>query len=252
MEPNKFEKQIKKQLEEHEIKPSADAWGNLSEKLDAAAAPQTKKGSYFWYGVAASFIGLLIVSVFYFSLEGTTSMPDVQIVDTNENPREDDAKTVIIEERSIEEVVVKVDKIEPLLISDAKAKDKNQIPELKDQIAAVDVIDDSNDFSVEKAVTPNEFEAEIINTKVLEIVSTIDSLEQNNAVLTDEEVDELLRNAQEEILRDKLFNQNGSVDALALLTEVEGELDQSFRDQIFKSLKTGFLKVRTAVADRNN
>ena len=35
------------------------------------------------------------------------------------------------------------------------------------------------------------------------------------------------------------------------LTEVEDELDQSFRDQIFDSLKEGFLKVRTAVADRN-
>jgi len=39
---------------------------------------------------------------------------------------------------------------------------------------------------------------------------------------------------------------------MALLTEVEGELDQSFRDQIFEKLKSGFLKVRTAVADRNN
>jgi len=36
------------------------------------------------------------------------------------------------------------------------------------------------------------------------------------------------------------------------LNEVEGELDISFREQIFESLKTGFLKVRTAVADRNN
>ncbi|MFK7811850.1 MAG: hypothetical protein AB8B59_05100, partial [Maribacter sp.] len=69
--------------------------------------------------------------------------------------------------------------------------------------------------------------------------------------LTEAEVDDLLRNAQEEIFRDELFNRNGSVDALALLNEVETELDKSFRDQIFESLKTGFLKVRTAVADRN-
>jgi len=65
--------------------------------------------------------------------------------------------------------------------------------------------------------------------------------------LTNAEVDDLLRSAQEEILREKLFSQNGSVDAMAL----QDELDQSFRDQIFESLKTGFLKVRTAVADRN-
>ena len=31
----------------------------------------------------------------------------------------------------------------------------------------------------------------------------------------------------------------------------EDELDESFRDQIFDALKSGYLKLRTAVADRN-
>ena len=83
------------------------------------------------------------------------------------------------------------------------------------------------------------------------IVAQLDVLEQYSAI-TDAEVDSLLKRAQDEILRDKLFNTDKSVDALALLTEVEGELDQSFRDQIFNSLKASFIKVRTAVADRNN
>ena len=83
------------------------------------------------------------------------------------------------------------------------------------------------------------------------IVAQLDVLEQYSAV-TDAEVDSLLKRAQDEILRDKLFNTDKSVDAMALLTEVEGELDQSFRDQIFNSLKASFIKVRTAVADRNN
>jgi hypothetical protein len=92
---------------------------------------------------------------------------------------------------------------------------------------------------------------EIINSKVADIVAQIDVLEQYSAV-TDAEVDSLLKRAQDEILRDKIFNKDKTVDALALLTEVEEELDQSFRDQIFNSLKAGFIKVRTAVADRNN
>ncbi len=76
-------------------------------------------------------------------------------------------------------------------------------------------------------------------------------LEQSSQV-SDAEVDSLLRNAQEAIFREQLFKQDQSVDAMALLSQVEEELDQSFRDQIFQSLKSGFLKVRTAVADRNN
>ena len=76
-------------------------------------------------------------------------------------------------------------------------------------------------------------------------------LEQYSTV-TDAEVDSLLKRAQQEILREKIFKTDKSVDALALLTEVEGELNQSFRDQIFNSLKASFIKVRTAVAARNN
>jgi len=82
-------------------------------------------------------------------------------------------------------------------------------------------------------------------------VAKVDALELSDAV-TDAEVDSLLLQAQQDILKENLFNTDNSVNAMALLTEVEDELDQSFRDQIFESLKTGFLKVRTAVADRNN
>ena len=84
------------------------------------------------------------------------------------------------------------------------------------------------------------------------MVAQVELLENNNISISNTEIDSLLRKAQDEILTDKIFNQEGKVDALALLNEVEGELDISFREQIFESLKTGFLKVRTAVADRNN
>ena len=76
-------------------------------------------------------------------------------------------------------------------------------------------------------------------------------LEDAKQEVTDAEVDSLLRAAQRQILTDKLFADSGSVDAMSLLAEVEDELDESFRDQIFDALKSGYLKLRTAVADRN-
>ena len=108
------------------------------------------------------------------------------------------------------------------------------------------------DASNEVQIPLNDDSEDLINTKVLEVLARVDVLEEDNEALTDAKVDSLLRKAQEEILTDKLFRNNRSVDAMALLSEVESELDKSFRDQIFESLKTGFLKVRTAVADRNN
>jgi len=74
MEPNKFEKHIKNQLEEREIKPSSGAWEKLSERLDDEI-PQVKKRNYFFYAVAASFIGLLIASIIYVYKTNETNTP---------------------------------------------------------------------------------------------------------------------------------------------------------------------------------
>ena len=67
MAPNKFEEHIKKQLGEREIQPSAEAWKKISEQLEVSEKP--KKRYYLWYGVAASFIGTVLVSTFYFNAE---------------------------------------------------------------------------------------------------------------------------------------------------------------------------------------
>ena len=80
----------------------------------------------------------------------------------------------------------------------------------------------------------------------------MNSLEENDNSITDFEVDSLLRQAQKEILTEKYLNPDKTVNPEALLSQVEGELDESFRDQIFDKLKSGFNKVRTAVAERNN
>ena len=104
MAPNKFEKHIKKQLQEREIQPSASAWDALSEKLDEGTA-QTKKKVYFWYGIAASIVGVLILSVVYFNT-GDLINQDVQIVDTKEKVIRVGAKQKIDIENAPENVAV--------------------------------------------------------------------------------------------------------------------------------------------------
>ena len=246
MAPNKFEKHIKKQLEEREIQPSIKAWARVSAKLDAAA-PQSKKKGYLWYGIAASVIGLLIVSVLYFNSEGFESIPEIQVVDTHEDTN---SKSIHIDssiEKSIEVKVVESDNI-VLSVVENKLIEKKEPLLVNDEITFIE----ENISLTQKPIASEGFEDEIINSKLLEIVAVVDSLEQNSIKLTDAEVDVLLRDAQQEILNDKRFHKNGAIDAIALLTEVEVELDQSFRDKVFDNLKEGFQKVRTAVANRNN
>lgn len=246
MAPIKFEKHIEKQLKEREIQPSANAWERLSDTLETTA-PQQKKKGYFWYGIAASFIGVLILSVVYFNSESPVNTPKIELVDTNQEILETIESPNKEVESHLQEEVVENTQVKELPTK-VQEPTKNQKPELNNQIASTA----KSSSEIEKASMLKGSKEEMLQIKILEIVAAVDALERNNVSLTNAEVDSLLRNAQDEILRDKLFDINGSVDAMALLDEAENELDKSFRDQIFDSLKTGFLKVRTAVADRNN
>jgi len=249
METDKFEKHIKEQFKDREIQPSANAWEKISSELNSDTSK--KKPGYLWMGIAASVMVLIGIALFYFNGSDDVNEIQFEVVDTNN-------KKTLEEKKSTESV--------PFLEKEPEAVVKNDVEKINSGVAKkqesiknkeiITVEDEIEVASVERAVPEKkgdelEISDDIINTKVAGIVAQLDVLEQYSTV-TDAEVDSLLKMAQQEILREKIFKTDKSVDALALLTEVEGELDQSFRDQIFNSLKASFIKVRTAVADRNN
>lgn len=248
MEPNKFEKHIKSELKQREIQPSAAAWSKLSKELDEVG--NEEKNTYKWYAIAASIIGLLVISVIMLSGDFDSTEVPMPVVNTS------------VEEEQFNDIVKELkEPIEEKIVRSVPSLENAQVPVESDGIENIavktsnsqtngrilEVLDQQNDIA-----SLDEKDDEIIQSKVLEIVAQVDQLEQRNENLTELEVDSLLRKAQREILNEKLFKTDNAVDALALLAEAEEELDQTFRDQIFESLKTGFLKVRTAVADRNN
>ena len=250
METDKFEKHIKTKFQEREIQPSENAWKKIS--LELNTDDRKKKPVYLWVGIAASVMVLVGIALFYFNGGNDVNEIKFEVVDTdNKEALEEKIKTESVPFLEKEpEVVAKNDDLEKI----NSVVDKKQESIKNKEIISIE--DEIEVASVERVVSEKkgdklEISDDIINTKVAGIVAQLDVLEQYSAI-TDAEVDSLLKRAQDEILRDKLFNTDKSVDAMALLTEVEGELDQSFRDQIFNSLKASFIKVRTAVADRNN
>ena len=249
METDKFEKHIKSQFKDREIQPSENAWEKISSELNSDTSK--KKPVYLWMGIAASVMVLIGIALFYFNGSDDVNKIQFEVVDT-------DKKEALEEKKSTEsvsflekepEAVVKndVEKINSGVAKKQESIKNKEIITVEDEIEVASV----ERIVLEKKGDELEISDDIINTKVAGIVAQLDVLEQYSTV-TDAEVDSLLKRAQQEILQEKIFKTDKSVDALALLTEVEGELDQSFRDQIFNSLKASFIKVRTAVADRNN
>lgn len=253
METDKFEQHIRTKLNEREIKPSKEAWSKISTELHTSAS--TKKSGYFWLGIAASILVLLGTTVFVLNTDANSTTNEIQVVavpakktiqkmdvnnqkNTLANENYSAVQPVVSEDGDLtgtanEVIVASVENKESTVLESDMAESAVSKMQLKDTESLI--------------LVPEA----ILDLKVTEILAQVDALELNNNV-TDAEVDSLLQKAQQDILRDKLFNPDYSVNAMALLTEVEEELDQSFRDQIFESLKTKFLKVRTAVADRNN
>nr|WP_288932360.1 hypothetical protein [uncultured Allomuricauda sp.] len=240
---DKLEKHIKEKLEERNIAPSASAWDKIASQVKQPS--QRKKNVWFPYAIAASVVGIVLVSVFFFT-QDNPEVEQIQMVETEtkteaETQTEGEVLKEIVPEEQTEVVETKSEAIVPAEINEELSPEppisntavaKHQVKQpLKDEV----IINSDK----------------LIAQKVEEVVAQVELMETAQQDVSDAEVDSLLRAAQRQILTDKLFSESGSVDAMSLLAEVEDELDESFRDQIFDALKTGYLKLRTAVADRN-
>ncbi|MFT6841986.1 MAG: hypothetical protein ACJASR_000751, partial [Psychroserpens sp.] len=85
------------------------------------------------------------------------------------------------------------------------------------------------------------------------VVNQIKNLTIKNGAITDAEIKNLLKQAERAILRERIYNKTSrTVDADALLQDVEDDLEQSFRTRVFDGLKSGYKSVITAVTERNN
>lgn len=247
MEPTKFENHIKETLKGSEIKPSEAAWHKIKGQIKNDYKP--KRTGYFRYGIAAGFIGILILSVLYFTTDNVALNQKVQVATKPSIPYVDKENEELLKAAVPEEEIVisavedpyEADEVKSVAVSKKESKRELVISE------------DAKLANTEELQNiTSEDSNELIDTKIAEVLARVTSLEENNKELTDLELDSLLRQAQKEILARKLLNSDNTVNPSTLLSQVEEELDQSFRDQIFEKLKSGYNKVRTAVAVRND
>ncbi len=260
MAPIKFEDHIREQLESRRIEPSAGSWEKLNQKLDKA--PEKKK-SYGWlYIAAAAIAAILIVSVFFTSNQNTENVSPIVETPTEESvikekPVKDFDKK---EERVAEEDHAEKTKIEPkqkkfepspVIASEENAAEiKNPELEKTGLIAENSTSEKALISQKEANIEKPDLDSMLINSKIEELVAEVAKKEESGSV-TNAEVNELLAEAAREISRKRNFYDSGKVDANALLADVESEIDQSFRREVFEILKDGFNKARTAIVSRN-
>lgn len=233
METNNIDNQIKKQLEQRTLEPSAKSWENLRSKLDKKDKKTTPL--YWWMGVAASFIGgILLVSLIFNKPE---PIPQIQVTENNQEViLETKDEHILDESTQIHETLAHEEKI-PIEKSRQKevfqAVEENKSNKVIEPMKTEDLVENLQQIPV------NIEEA---------LVETAEKIRKPD--MTKTEVDALLEQAMAEIKTRKSQN-NEAISANQLLEVVEDEVEQSFRERVFELLKDGFNVSRDALANRN-
>ena len=260
MAPIKFEEHIREKLDEREIQPSAGSWDKLNSRLDAS---KNRSGKKWWLSAVAAVGVLLIASILFVNQQEQAAIPIVETPGeekvransgTNEVEQPVEVASEIKNESSEDEI------IQPVNIK----KDTERTDGIAAQNSNINPASEGNEIeepghSKRVMIEPVEIKktaivennSGMLYDKVKEVLSEVYLHENTNGNHTVAEVDALLMEATREISQAKKMY-NGSVNADALLADVEYEVDQSFRKEVFEFLKEEFLKAKTAVATRND
>ena len=246
MAPIKFEENIKEKLEKRTLQPSGQAWNSLSDRLDVDAKNTPNKTLWF-LGIAAILVGILFMVNMFFNTSETNNQTPV-LVDTEAKEIETIQNNIVIESEetlvSIEEKKVEVDNISDGKIESHKTK--------KESVVSKNSQAKNSSIALEKNIQEPE---EIISNSLLETPSVETELAQLKTQInknqTETDIDALLKKAQQNIA-EKSQTKTYSIDANKLLQDVEEDMDESFRAKVFETVKTNYIKVKTAVAQRND
>jgi hypothetical protein len=239
MEPNKLENEFKRKLNQREINPTQHAWDRLEAMLneieDKKVVPVRRLN---WLYIAAGFIGLLLMATLFFRQKNEISVPQQQVIVEGTAPSnisspesEAVATTDAVKENAEQEIQEKVPTqktpTESTPVTERKIRNvasglpKSRAVEKNTAVAGIDLQQNP--------------EPKIIENKKTDI----------NPVFTP--ADEQIADAGTTAARKPTIKVNAS----SLLSEVDGELELSFREKVIQAAAKNYKNVKVALANRN-
>lgn len=251
----KFEKKFREKLNEREIEPQSKSWEELSARLDSEE--KSKNPIFWWIGIAASIVGgILILSLAF--INDPVAESNILV----DKPSEEILKDPY--NKPTEETLIASEETEKAAISEKAAQtSEGKNTALQNSGFTTNKVSETSLASVEKkkniikeglVLTAKERSEVDTGSAILEEdVAELSYIENESGEVTNAEVDALLAKASSQLNKSrtqKAFSEN--ITANDLLWDVEMELEASFREKVFEVVKDGFIKARTAVANRNN
>lgn len=236
MEPNNFEKDFRKKLNERKIEPSDKAWDRLDAMLSVAEEKKQPKKKNKWLYIAASVVGFLLVGTFFFNQKESKAETQKNTIVIKEVQKKDSVEKTTL--NTIDPVKTEVAISEKPALQYSNKKEEN----ISNQKTDKTIKNESNQIAESSIIIKNNQEKQAINNQT-SVVETSKS----------ETVDQLLDSAEKTIIAENSTKPKSRVkiNANDLLNQVDGELELSFREKLISKINRNYQTVKVAVANRN-
>lgn len=248
MEPNKLETQIKEKLNSREIQPTEMAWDRLDAMLSVSEEKKTKRFSFLtskFIGIAASVLVFLSVGLYFINQENTDIKVEESVVVKEEiKTNTSEENTTEVEEinsitvQSEEQVAVTTNN-KPQTINKKSSQSFNQNIQNNQKATVNPIINKNKEIEYLGNGDVAQKDLPRIETRKEIVVS-----KPNNV-----NVDDLLASVENESKNTK--KPSVKVNANTLLSQVDGELEQSFRQKAINRISRNYQEVKLALANRN-
>jgi hypothetical protein len=231
MKKSVIENQFKEKMNAREIVPSKASWDRLDAMLTVAEKP---KSNFKWMYVAASFLGFLLLGALYFNENQKEAIIYNNEIVVNEPTVTPEIDATLGKTSLVKRVVV------------AKGIEKELVTtEVKSKVDSNSLVSNTAIQVAEKEII-QEPQISIINQKAEQKIV----LRKSNYVNVDEllaAVDPLSKKKNSSILQSSV-----KVNSNELLTQVDGELELSFREKALKVVNQKIKTATVALSNRNS
>lgn len=228
-----MEQQIKNKLEGRTMQPSAKSWDRLDAMLSVEEQP--KKKSFLWYYVAASLFFVFGMTYWFINQNSNEVIPQNTIVTT----QGEDILDSFEEENSIEnKVEMNSSLIEEIRIKQNSVIVQNQEPKKLNFDKKIKVESPKGETFIQNQMI-EEKEATVENNKPIyvspeKLLASVKNNQDNSSITNSNKTKSTVK-----------------VDPNSLLSSVESEITEEYRETTFDKLKRKFEQAKTAVANRN-
>jgi hypothetical protein len=246
MEPNKIDKQFREKLNARHIQPSAQSWDRLDAMLSVAEENKTKRPFGFLI-IAAGILVLVSLGVFLHTQNDIAIVPVNSLVesatknDTLQSSIRINQTPTVGNENQNDVVVTTNTKLPTSRYQESKQKT---------------IINQKTSLNQSKNVNQNQ----IINDKAIVFENTSDVAVKELSKISSKDqnidlkpnyvdVDELLQSVEKG--KTTAVRLSIKVNAASLLSQVDGEVEHTFREKVFTKINKNYQQIKVALSNRN-